>query len=272
VSNGITSELADGVACLTLDRPAVMNRFEGVMREELRDALARASGDPAVRSVMITGAGAAFSAGADIEEMVGLHRRGDVAEIRRRVDLGADVIRAVRSMPKPVVAAVNGVAAGAGINLALACDVRVGSDAAAFSESFVRIGLVPDWGGFHSLVRLVGTGRAADLMMTGERIDAERAAALGLLDRVYPAETFARDALAYARRLAEGPPGALARIKAGIALAAAGGLEDVLAFERETQPELFAGADCLEGMTAFLGRRPPEFGQDLPGRRERSGR
>jgi 2-(1,2-epoxy-1,2-dihydrophenyl)acetyl-CoA isomerase len=169
-------------------------------------------------------------------------------------------------MPKPVVAALGGIAAGAGANLALACDVRLGSERAGFAESFVHIGLVPDWGGLYFLVRLVGPGRAADLVMTGARVDAPRALSLGLLEHVYPDADFEREALAYAIRLAAGPSRALARIKAGLELAVDGTLESVLAFEREVQPALFAEGDCLEGLSAFLEKRTPRFSGRSPGR------
>jgi 2-(1,2-epoxy-1,2-dihydrophenyl)acetyl-CoA isomerase len=243
-----------------LDRPEVMNRFEGTMREDLLAALRELGDDDRVRAVMITGAGDQFSAGADIEELVALHERADREEILRRVDLGAAVVRQLRTMPKPVVAAVDGNAAGAGMNLALACDVRVGSERTVFTESFVRIGLVPDWGGLHSLVRLVGAGRAADLVMTGDRLRADRAEAIGILQRVYPVATFASDALAYTTRLAAGPTSALAAMKEGLRLATADALEAVLTVERDAQPALFAGEDCLAGLHAFLQKRTPTFG------------
>jgi 2-(1,2-epoxy-1,2-dihydrophenyl)acetyl-CoA isomerase len=229
------------------------------MREVLRDALDEAASAAEVRCVLLTGRGRAFSAGADIENMLELQRRGARDEIRRRVELGASIVRRVRSMAKPVVAALNGIAAGAGANLALACDVRLGSERAGFAESFVHIGLVPDWGGLYFLVRLVGPGRAADLMLTGARVDAARSLSLGLLEHVFPEDSFEREALAYATRLAAGPARALARIKAGLELAAGGTLEAVLAFEREVQPALFADDDCLEGLRAFLEKRPPRF-------------
>jgi len=257
--DGIARELREGVSILTLDRPELLNRLDGTMREELLDALEWAARTAEVRCVLLTGRGRAFSAGADIENMVELHRRGDRDEIRRRVELGASIVRRVRSMPKPVVAALNGIAAGAGANLALACDLRLGSERAGFAESFVHIGLVPDWGGLYFLVRLVGPGRAADLVMMGSRVDATRALSLGLLEHVYPEESFERDALAYATRLASGPAGALAQIKAGLELASRGTFEELLAFEREVQPALFAQDDCLEGLCAFLQKRPPRF-------------
>jgi 2-(1,2-epoxy-1,2-dihydrophenyl)acetyl-CoA isomerase len=256
---GVAVEIVDRVAYVTLDRPDVMNRFEGRMREVLAETLRRAGEDPAVRCVVVGGAGTEFSAGADVNGMVALHDRGDATEIRRRVDLGGDVVRLVRAMPKPVVAAVNGTAAGAGASLALACDLRVGTPRTTIAQSFVRIGLLPDWGGLHSLVRLVGPGRATEAAMTGEALDAGRLLELGILNRIFPVESFPDDVHAYATRLAAASPDALAAIKAGLAIAVDGTLDDVLAFERDAQPRLFAGANCREGMTAFLERRPPAF-------------
>jgi 2-(1,2-epoxy-1,2-dihydrophenyl)acetyl-CoA isomerase len=256
---GTRVERHGSVALVVLDRPAVMNRFEGTMREDLLAALQALGADGEVRAVMLTGAGDNFSAGADIDELVALHERGAGDEIRRRVDLGAAVVRQLRAMPKPVVAAVDGNAAGAGMNLALACDIRVGTERTVFTESFVRIGLVPDWGGLHSLVQLVGVGRAADLVMTGERLRADRAEAIGLLQRTYPIDSFASDALAYTTRLAEGPTRALAAMKEALVAATTNGLEEALAIERRAQPALFAGDDCLAGLHAFLRNGVPTF-------------
>jgi 2-(1,2-epoxy-1,2-dihydrophenyl)acetyl-CoA isomerase len=260
VASGVRVERHDAVAVVVLDGPAAMNRFEGTMREDLLSALVELGGDGTARAVMITGAGDQFSAGADIEELVELHAGGRVEEIRRRVDLGAAVVRQLRTMPKPVVAAVDGNAAGAGMNLALACDIRVGSERAVFTESFVRIGLVPDWGGLHSLVRLVGAGRAADLVMTGDRLRADRAEAIGVLQHVYPVATFAADALAYTMRLAHGPTRALAAMKEGLRGTTDDALEAILALERDAQAALFAGDDCLTGLHAFLQKTSPAFG------------
>jgi 2-(1,2-epoxy-1,2-dihydrophenyl)acetyl-CoA isomerase len=256
---GTRVERHGSVALVVLDRPAVMNRFEGTMREDLLAALQALGADGEVRAVMLTGAGDNFSAGADIDELVALHERGAGDEIRRRVDLGAAVVRQLRAMPKPVVAAVDGNAAGAGMNLALACDIRVGTERTVFTESFVRIGLVPDWGGLHSLVQLVGVGRAADLVMTGERLRADRAEAIGLLQRTYPIDSFASDALAYTTRLAEGPTRALAAMKEALVAATTSGLDEALAIERRAQPALFAGDDCLAGLHAFLRKGVPTF-------------
>ena len=256
---GITVERSGAVAQVLLDRPKVMNRFEGTMREDLLAALQAIALDAEIRCVMITGAGSTFSAGADIEDLVRLHESGDTAEIQRRVELGAEIVRVIRAMAKPVVAAVDGAAAGAGANLALACDLRVGSERAVFTESFVHIGLIPDWGGFHSLVRLVGTGRAADMMMTGDRIDAASAHAIGILQRIFPTPTFRADALAYAARLAAGSPHAIALIKAGLQIGSTEAIDQTFAFERISQPALFSEPDCLSGLLAFLEKRRPEF-------------
>ena len=164
-------------------------------------------------------------------------------------------------MPQPVIAAVNGAAAGAGANLALSCDLRLGSERALFAESFVRIGLVPDWGGFFFLPRLVGTAKALELMLTGDRINAEEGLRLGLLNRVSPTERFQEDVLAFARRLANGPAGAVARIKAGVYQGATVSLEESLAYEYRAQRAAFLSADAREGMRAFLDKRPPAFGK-----------
>jgi 2-(1,2-epoxy-1,2-dihydrophenyl)acetyl-CoA isomerase len=257
--DGVVVEHLGAVARVTLDRPDVMNRFEGTMREQLRDVLLGVAGDTGVRCVLVTGAGGAFSAGADIEEMLELHDRGDTAEIRRRVELGGEIVELIRGMAKPVVAALDGVAAGAGANLALACDLRIGSERASLVESFVRIGLLPDWGGCSSLVQLVGPGRACEIMMTGERLDAPRMLELGILNRVVPSDRFADESHSYAVHLASRSPDALAAIKAAIDVARTGSLADVLAFERAAQPALFGGANCLEGMRAFVERREPRF-------------
>lgn len=150
-------------------------------------------------------------------------------------------------------------AAGAGMNVALACDMRVGSDRMLFSESFVKIGLVPDWGGFRSLTRLVGTAKAMELMMTGDRIDAAIAERLGLVNHVYPHDTFEEEWRAFAQRLATGPSETLAQIKRGVQIGAAGSIDDALAHEYEAQSRVFLNADAREGMRAFLEKRPPEF-------------
>ena len=254
-------EVEARVATITLNRPATLNALGSGMREALFGLLHRAADDPAVGVVVITGAGEAFCAGGDIADMAALQAQDDAAPIAARVALAGEIVTYLRSIAKPVIAAVNGAAAGGGMNLALACDFRYGSSRARFAQSFVKIGLVPDWGGHYFLTRLVGTARAMELMMSGERIDADQAHRLGLLNEVLPAEGFLEQALLRARRLASGPAAALAAIKRGVYLGAEASLETVLAYEGTVQPRLFLEADAREGMRAFLAKRAPQFGQ-----------
>ena len=172
--NELLREDVDGVAVLTFNRPKLMNAFSDVLRAALLAELRSIETDDAVRCVMVTGQGRAFSAGGDIPNMADLQARNDDVVIGKRIDIAAKVMALVHRLPKPVVAAINGPAAGAGMNFALGCDIRLGSTNALFSAALVKIGLIPDWGGFQALTRLVGTGKAMELMMTGERIKAEQ--------------------------------------------------------------------------------------------------
>jgi 2-(1,2-epoxy-1,2-dihydrophenyl)acetyl-CoA isomerase len=257
----ILFEITDRVGIITLNRPEVLNAFGGTMREDLLHAIRQAEQESAVRCIMITGAGDAFCAGGDVASMVELQDRNDVTVVRQRMAVGGEVVQLLRRLPKPVIAAVNGAAAGAGINLALACDLRYGSDRARFAESFVKIGLVPDWGGHFLLTRLVGTSRAMELMMTGDRIDAEEAFRLGIINRIFPHDTFREDVLTLARRLAEGPAETLAQIKRGTYLGSSRTLADTLAHEEQAQVAVFLSADAKEGMRAFVEKRRPRFGK-----------
>ena len=257
----ILYELIDGVGVITLNRPEVMNAFSDAMREHLLERLQQCENDPAVGCVMITGAGKAFCAGGDVASMAELQAQNDTAVIGRRMAIGAKIVQSIRQMRKPVIAAVNGAAAGAGSNLALACDMRLGSDRARFAESFVRIGLVPDWGGLYLLTRLIGTSKALELMMTGDLIDAAEALRLGILNRVFAHETFPAEVLHFARRLAAGPVETIARIKQGVYVGAEATLDAVFEYERQTQSAVFLSADAKEGMRAFLEKRSPVFGQ-----------
>ena len=257
----ILTRVTDRVAVLTLNRPEVLNAFSDTMRGRLLQELERCSTDPHVGCVVITGAGKAFCAGGDIASMAAMQDRNSTAVLEDRMTLGSHVVQLIRRMPQPVIAAVNGAAAGAGANLALSCDLRLGSEQALFAESFVRIGLVPDWGGFFFLPRLVGTAKALELMLTGDRINAEEALRLGLLNRVSPAGRFQDDVLAFARKLADGPTDTLARIKAGVYQGATDSLEESLAYEYQAQKAAFLAPDAREGMRAFLDKRPPAFGK-----------
>jgi len=256
----LLAETLESVRIFTLNRPEVMNAFDDDMRVALVEGLEEAAEDDDVRCILIRGAGRAFCAGGDIASMAKLQEAGDTRILEARVSLAARGVRAIRSMQKPIVAAVHGPAAGAGINLALACDIRLGTEKALFSESFVKIGLIPDWGGFYLLPRIVGTSKAFELMATGDRVGADEAYRLGILNRLLPEAGFEDATHDFARKLAAGPPEALARIKQGVYLGAASELAEALEFEAEVQPELFLGADAREGMRAFLEKRSPRFG------------
>lgn len=246
------------VAWITLDRPARLNAFAGPMRDELVEALETAAADASARVVVVTGAGRAFSSGADVHVMADLVERRDEAAFGRFVDSGTRVARAIRAARQPVIAGVNGVAVGAGAALASACDLRVLSDAASVGFTFNRIGLHPDWGATHFLPRLVGSGRAAELILSGRMFAADEAERIGFAQRVLPAPGFADGLAALAAELAEKPPLALEHVKRTLGLAD-GGLDAALRREAEAQMTCFRSDDVREGISAFLEKRPPRF-------------
>ena len=255
----ILFDVSDHIATITLNRPEAMNALAGDMREVILGHLETCAAVPDVRCIVITGAGRAFCAGGDIAAMAAKQDIGDISEMGGTLVTVEAVVTLLRGIPKPVIAAVNGAAAGGGMNMALACDIRLGCEKTLFSESFVKIGLIPDWAGFGSLTELVGAAKAMELMMTGERIRAEEAHRLGLLNQLYPMDTFRDDVQAFAKTLASGPPQALAAIKRGVYAAANASLAEVLAFERKNQLELILSDDSREGMRAFLEKRAPKF-------------
>ena len=245
----------DAIATITLNRPDKLNAFSGTMREDLLDALRACEADEAVRVVVITGAGRAFCAGGDVEYMSELQSRDDVDAFRRLLDAGRDIVLQIASMAKPVIASVNGVAAGAGCNLALACDYRIASENAKFSESFVKIGLHPDWGGTWLLPRLVGRSRAFELLATARMVDAQEALALGLVDRVVadlPSETET-----FARTLAATSPLAISGIKRALAVSDRNDLRAQLELEAEHQLACFRSEEAKARIAAFTERRRP---------------
>lgn len=255
----IRSETHDAVTTITLDRPEKLNAFAGRMREDLLAALRAAEGDANCRVVVITGAGRAFCAGGDVEYMSGLQKEGDVNAFRKLLDAGRDIVTTIAEMPKPVIAAVNGVAAGAGCNLALACDYRIASETAKLGETFVRIGIHPDWGGTWFLPRLVGPSRALEILMTGRMIDAAEALAIGMVDRVVPSAELPSQTTTLARALAEGPPLAIADIKRALTASRMNMLRAQVDLESEHQLRAFLSSDAGEGMAAFFEKRAPKF-------------
>jgi len=245
--------LEAGVLTLTINRPERRNALDAATITRLHRRLVDAAEDRAVRTVVLTGAGGAFSAGADLKEAAMNPPEGDLIEQAYH-----PTIRIMRRMPKPVIAAVDGVAAGYGASLALAADIRVVSTRARFSLIFARVGLALDGGASFFLPRLVGL-RAFELAMTGELIDAEEAYRLGMVNHVHPEERFMAEVMALARRLASGPPLALAAIKANLNASLGPALDAVLEDERIAQRRLFPSADFREGVAAFIGKRAAEF-------------
>ena len=250
----ITTTTANTVATITLNRPDKLNAFAGTMREDLVNALRACESDEAVRVVVITGAGRAFCAGGDVEYMHSLQKSGDVASFRKLLDAGRDIVLQIASMPKPVIASINGVAAGAGCNLALACDFRIASEQAKLSESFVRIGLHPDWGGTWLLPRLVGRSRAAELLMTGRMVDVAEALAIGMIDRVVPAADLTSETEKLARAMADASPIAIAGIKRALAASERNDLEAQLELEAEHQVKCFESSEAMERIAAFVNK------------------
>lgn len=256
----IQYDVDDRVATITLNRPERLNALGADMREQLLAALERSESDPQVRVVTLTGAGRAFCSGGDVKEMnerraAGAQMRGD----REVVPLRDRILLKLQTLAKPVIAAVNGVAAGAGMNLALGCDLRIASDKAAFGEVFVKRGLHPDWGGTYLLPRMVGTAKALELLLFGDMVSAEEAYRMGLVNRLVPHPEFAEAAHEWAARLAEGPPVALRLAKRGVYRNLQADLASALEYESFAQQIVWSSEDAGEGIRAFVEKRPPLF-------------
>jgi 2-(1,2-epoxy-1,2-dihydrophenyl)acetyl-CoA isomerase len=263
VTDTILLDIRDGLATLTLNRPDKLNAFAGDMRERLVAALDRVAADRSVRVLVITGAGTGFCSGGDVQHMVDLKSRDEGFDgLAPLLEAGRAIVTRVAALEIPVIAAVNGVAAGAGCNLALACDVRLASSEARFGETFVRIGLHPDWGGTFHLPRLAGVGPALDLCWTGDLVGAEDALRMGLVQRVYPAKEFAKRWREYARRLAAAPATSVRAAKRTLRAAPGRTLEQCLDAEARAQEACWASADSDEGLRAFVEKRPARFGAE----------
>jgi 2-(1,2-epoxy-1,2-dihydrophenyl)acetyl-CoA isomerase len=255
----ILFELAGGVAKLTLNRPDKLNSFTVAMHREVRDAMERVQAEQGTRVLVLTGAGRGFCAGQDLADRA-------VAPGAAPVDLGesveqwyAPLVRTLRALPMPVVCAVNGVAAGAGANLALACDLVIAARSASFIEPFCRLGLIPDTGGTYFLPRLVGTARAMGLAMLGDKLSAEQAMAWGLIWKCVDDATLAQEVDALAKQLAQAPTLGLARTKQAIYASPNNTLDTQLDLERDYMRELGNSADYREGVAAFMEKRTPQF-------------
>jgi 2-(1,2-epoxy-1,2-dihydrophenyl)acetyl-CoA isomerase len=255
----VLTRRASGVLTVTLNRPDSLNAFTRQLHAELAEALRGAERDGEVRVVVLTGAGRAFCAGQDLKEA---RRAGEAGQPRLSGLLRTHynvLVKRLRTIEKPVIAAVNGVAAGAGLGMALACDLRIASSSASFVSAFSAIGLVPDSGTFYHLPRLVGWARAMELMLTSDRVSADEALQLGLVNRVVPADSFEAGVRDLANRLASGPTLAYALIKRGLNRSLGADLDTVLEMEAQYQSVAGESHDFQEGVTAFLEKRKPRF-------------
>jgi len=254
VADTVLTARDGAVLTITLNRPEKLNALDASVHAGLREALAEAA-DPDVRAVVLTGAGRGFSVGQDLGEFSEV---GDIgAALRERYHPN---VLAIRSLEKPVLAAVNGVAAGAGLSLACACDLRIAADSATFVPGFIGLGLVPDAGGAYFLGRLLGTSRAFELMASGRRLSAEEALDWGLVSEVVPEDGFGERAAEVAARWAAGPTRGIALTKRLFDSAERASLEETLALEAELQAEATSTQDFAEGVAAFLEKRQAEFG------------
>ncbi len=251
----ILYEKADGVAAITLNRPQALNAFTPQMNSELQDALKDADQDSTIRCFLLTGSGRAFCAGQDLKGRTREQRGSLGASLREKYN---PIILRLRRSEKISLAAVNGVAAGAGCNLALACDLRIASEEARFIEAFVRVGLAPDSGGSFFLPRLVGLSKAMELFLLGEPIEAQEALRIGLVAKVLPAAQLSQAAHELAQRLARGPR-SIGLIKRAVNRAFVSGLEEQLDYEAYLQEIAGRSEDYDEGVRAFLEKRPPVF-------------
>jgi enoyl-CoA hydratase/3-hydroxyacyl-CoA dehydrogenase len=248
-------EVKGNIATVTMNRPEAMNALNEKVLRELKEAIAQVRDDPEVRVVIITGAGPAFVAGADIRAMMAK----SLIEIREFTQFGHGVLTGIERLEKPVIAAINGFALGGGLELALACDIRLASTEARMGFPEVGLGIFPGLGGTQRATRLIGKGRTCELVFTGSQIGAEEAEKIGLVNRAVPPQQLMPEARRMATRIARQGPIAVGRAKAAINQALQGGMDAGLAFELEAVTQTFGTEDQNEGMTAFLERRRPEF-------------
>jgi 2-(1,2-epoxy-1,2-dihydrophenyl)acetyl-CoA isomerase len=259
----VTYETAGGVATITMDRPDALNALSRQLTTDLTAAITKAVADGA-RAVVVTGNGRAFCSGGDLREMKAMAETEGRLEAFLEGPLEAlhELVRLIRETPVPFVAAVNGVCAGAGVNVALACDMVIAADDATFREAFVRVGLTPDCGGTFFLPRAIGEKRAAEMFMTGDAVNAPRAVEIGMINSVVPAADLMAEAGKLAEKFAAAPTGAIGRIKKMLNASASNDLTTQLALEHECQIESARSNDFKEGLAAFFEKRPPNFSRN----------
>ena len=253
-------EETGAVATVTLDRPQSLNALTFDVYRELTETFRALADRPGVRAVVLTGTGRAFCTGGDVKDIIGHLVKRDAASLLEFTRLTCDLVRAMRALPLPIVASLNGTVAGAGAILAIASDLRVAADSAKIAFLFVKVGLSgADMGAAWMLPRIVGLGRATELLMTGEFIDASEALRIGLYNRVVPAERLAAETASLVDRLVRGPREGLAATKRALMAEADGDLETALEQEARIQADLMTRPDFQEGYAAFMGKRPPRF-------------
>ncbi|MDR9418704.1 enoyl-CoA hydratase-related protein [Gracilimonas sp.] len=255
----IQTTLDNGTFTITLNRPDKLNSFNFEMADQMKEALMEAESNDQVRCVLLTGSGRAFCAGQDLAEATEVSKDPDrdLSEIVHHTYI--PIIKGIRQLEKPVVCAVNGTAAGAGANIALACDIVVANEEAKFIQSFSQIGLIPDSGGTYILPRLVGLSRATALTFLGEKVSAKEAVEMGMIWKFYPADEFMNEAQAIAQKLAQMPTRGFGLTKRGFNAGFSNNLEEQMQLEAKLQAEAGETHDYNEGVQAFLEKRKPEF-------------
>jgi len=249
----------DGVATLTLNRPDRLNALNTHLAAALNETLGRIATDKNIHAVVLTGAGRAFCAGGDLAEIWKGRQENNVADLEPLLRAGMQSVLKIRTMRQPVIAAVNGAAAGAGMNIALAADIRFASDTAVFGQNFAKVGLFPDYGGTFFLPQLVGPAKAAEMFYTGEMIDAQTALRLGIVNHVYPAAQLESAAKTLAEKISQGPAVSIRAIKQAVFGAQEKELTHALEQEVRRQIHCYLTEDCREGIQAFLEKRAPKF-------------
>ena len=249
----------EGVITITMNRPEVLNAFNDTMLAELTEVVEVAASDDTIRCVVLMGAGRAFGAGQDLSGFPALSGAGETVKVSEHLTKYHRLIKSMRAMPKPVVGAIRGVAAGISCNIALACDLRIAADNARFIQAFARIGLVPDGGGAYFLPRLVGLGKAMELCLLADEISGPEAERLGLVTKCVPVEEFPGTVAAFAKRLANGPTRSYGLIKDLLYTSMELDLQASFDLEGQLQDEAFTTADHQEGVTAFLQKRPAKY-------------
>ena len=255
----VLEERAGSVTTLRLNRPETLNALNPALCRALVHGLLRAAEDRAVRVVVLTGAGRGFCSGGDIHFMRDARERRAIGEFKQMLETGKEICLAIASMPKVVIAAVNGPAAGGGLSLALACDLRIASDQAMFTQAFGPLGLYPDFGATFFLPRVVGLSRASELFYTAERLSADQAHRIGIVASVFPHASFAEETRRVAERVAAGPPLAYRDVKRTMVGDAHKELEHAIDEENRLQAHCFLSDDCAEGLAAYFEKRPPKF-------------